>query len=339
MGNKRCIIIAEAGVNHNGDLELAKKMVAKAKMAGADYIKFQTFVPQELVTGNAAKADYQKRETGEQGSQFEMLKKLALSEEAFHQLKTCCDDEGIGFLSAPFDLRSIDFLSTFNMDFWKVPSGEITDLPYLEKIAKTGKNVILSTGMSELNEIRAALDILEGNGSGRITILHCNTEYPTPFEDVNLLAMKELVRVFQKEVGYSDHTIGIEVSVAAVALGARMIEKHFTLDRAMAGPDHRASLEPTDLMNMVASIRHIEEAFGDGKKRRTASEHQNAVIARKSIVASRGIREGELFTEDNIAAKRPGNGISQMRWHGILGKQARRNYQPDELIEKEELDV
>lgn len=340
MGNEeQILIIAEAGVNHNGDLELAKEMVRKAREAEADYIKFQTFIPRELVTSRAEKADYQKRETTGNSTQLEMLEQLALSEQAFLELKEYCDRLGVGFLSTPFDLRSIDFLSRLDMDYWKVPSGEITNRPYLERIAHTGKKVILSTGMSELHEIRTALDILEESGSGEIIILQCNTEYPTPFADVNLLAMKQMEEVFHKRVGYSDHTQGIEIPIAAAALGARVIEKHFTLDRNMEGPDHRASLEPDELAAMVQAVRNVERAMGDGKKQRTASEKHNAVLVRKSIVASAPIKAGDLFTSDNITVKRPGTGISPMNWHEVLGKRAKRDYEPDEMIEKEYMDV
>lgn len=337
--NSKCIIIAEAGVNHNGDLALAKQMVDAAKTAGADYIKFQTFIPHELVTEGADKAYYQKQKGAKTDSQLEMLIRLALPDEAFRQLKRYCDTAGIGFLSTPFDLRSIDFLGRLDMDFWKIPSGEITNLPYLEKIAGTGKKVLLSTGMSGLDEIAAAVEILEKKGSGEMVLLHCNTEYPTPFKDVNLLAMKEIAQVFRKDVGYSDHTAGIEVPVAAVALGARVIEKHFTLDRTMEGPDHMASLVPEELAEMVRSVRNIETALGDGRKRCSASEARNIRAVRKSIVASRKIKKGELFTEENITAKRPGDGISPMRWHEIIGKQARQDYRPDEMIREEEIHV
>ena len=340
MGNEeRILIIAEAGVNHNGDLELAREMVRKAREAEADYIKFQTFIPGELVTACAEKADYQKRESPGNNSQLEMLEQLALPKQAFLELKEYCDRLGIGFLSTPFDLRSIDFLAGLDMDYWKVPSGEITNLPYLEKIAGTGKKILLSTGMSELWEIQAALDILEENGSGDVTILQCNTEYPTPFADVNLLAMKQMEENFHRRVGYSDHTRGIEIPIAAAALGARVIEKHFTLDRNMEGPDHRASLEPEELAAMVRAIRNVEKALGDGVKRRTASERHNVEIVRKSIVSSAPIHAGEMFTSDNITVKRPGTGISPMRWHELLGKRATREYEPDELIEKEYMDV
>lgn len=324
-------------MNHNGSLALAKQMVDAAKQAGADYIKFQTFIPQELATGSAEKADYQKRETGGSASQLEMLKKLALPKEAFRQLKRYCDETGISFLSTPFDLKSIDFLAGLDMDYWKIPSGEITDLPYLEKIGKTGKRVILSTGMSEMDEIAAALDVLEKNGSGEILLLHCNTEYPTPFADVNLLAMKEMEHVFHKAVGYSDHTLGIEAAVAAATLGAKVIEKHFTLDKVMEGPDQKASLMPGELAELVRAVRNIEAALGDGRKRRSASEAHNVRIVRKSIVAARKIKKGELFTEENIAAKRPGNGISPMWWHELIGRRAERDYVQDELISNEEL--
>lgn len=337
MGHEGCIIIAEAGVNHNGDPGLAKGMVEAAKEAGADYVKFQTFVPRELVTGDAAKADYQKERTGADGSQLGMLERLALSREAFRQLEAHCVRVGIGFLSTPFDLESIDFLSDFGMDFWKVPSGEITDLPYLERIARTGKDIVLSTGMSRMDEIEAAIGVLERGGAGEITLLHCNTEYPTPFCDVNLLAMKEMGRVFRKKIGYSDHTAGIEVPVAAAALGAAVIEKHFTMDRMMEGPDHRASLEPDELKCMVTAIRNVETALGDGEKRRTDSEARNVRAARKSIVAAGSIRAGEPFTEANLAAKRPGNGISPMKWHELTGRRAKRDYGPEEAIREEEL--
>lgn len=336
---ERILIIAEAGVNHNGDLELAREMVRKAREAKADYIKFQTFIPRELVTGRAEKADYQKRETAGGSTQLEMLEKLALPEQAFVELKEYCDRLGIGFLSTPFDSRSIDFLSGLDMDYWKVPSGEITNLPYLEKISRTGKKILLSTGMSELWEIQAALATLEENGSGDVTILQCNTEYPTPFADVNLKAMKQMEEIFHRKVGYSDHTRGIEVPIAAAALGARVIEKHFTLDRNMEGPDHRASLEPEELAAMTQAIRNVERAMGDGKKRRTASERHNVELVRKSIVSSAHIKSGEVFTSDNITVKRPGTGISPMRWHEVLGRRAKRDYEPDELIEKEFVDV
>lgn len=326
------IIIAEAGVNHNGDIQLAKRMVDEAKKAGADYVKFQTFVPERLVSQYAEKAEYQKQTTGEADSQLEMLRKLALAQDDFIELKEYCGQAGIGFLSTPFDLESIEFLDKLGMDFWKLPSGEITNLPYLEAIAKTRKDVVMSTGMCELNEIQSAIQILEENGAGNITVLHCNTEYPTPFEDVNLLAMREMKEILKKPVGYSDHTVGIEVPIAAAALGAVVIEKHFTLDKKMEGPDHRASLEPDELRQMVCAIRNIEKCLGDGRKRRTESEKKNCEVARKSIVAKKAIQKGEIFTEENLTIKRPGTGISPMRWHEILGTTASRDYKEDELI-------
>ncbi len=329
------LIIAEAGVNHNGNMELAKEMVRKAKEAGADYIKFQTFIPRQLVSRYASKADYQKKTTGSEQSQLQMLEKLALAYDDFARLKRYCDEVGIGFVSAPFDLESIDFLESLDMDFWKIPSGEVTDLPYLEKIGRTGRRVILSTGMCEMWEIREAVGVLETNGTRDITILHCNTEYPTPFEDVNLLAMHHIKRELRKQVGYSDHTEGIEIPIAAVALGAAVVEKHFTLDKNMEGPDHKASLDPAELRQMVSAIRNIEAGLGDGAKRRTASEQKNCAAARKSIVAKRDIVEGEAFTEENITVKRPGTGISAMKWHQVLGRTAARNYAEDQLIDED----
>lgn len=326
------LIIAEAGVNHNGSMELAKQMVVAAKEAGADYVKFQTFIPKNLVSRFAEKAEYQKKTTGEEDSQLQMLEKLALTQSDFVELQAYCKEVGIGFISTPFDLESIDFLNKLDMDFWKLPSGEVTNLPYLEKIARTGRKVIMSTGMCEMDEIQDAVRVLEENGTGEITILHCNTEYPTPFSDVNLLAMHEMAEVLQKPIGYSDHTIGIEVPVAAVALGATVIEKHFTLDKTMEGPDHAASLEPEELASMVRAIRNIEQARGDGKKKRTVSEEKNRQVARKSIVAAREIKVGEIFTEENLTVKRPGSGISPMRWYEILGTCATRDYKADELI-------
>lgn len=330
-------IIAEAGVNHNGSLELAKKMVDTAKTAGADYIKFQTFVPEKLVSRYAKKAEYQKQTTDAGQSQLEMLDKLALTQADFKGLKEYCERVGIGFISTPFDLESIAFLDSLDMDFWKLPSGEVTNLPYLEAIARTGKRVVMSTGMCEMNEIGDAVRVLEKGGVTDIVLLHCNTEYPTPFEDVNLLAMRQMAETFGYPVGYSDHTVGIEVPVAAAALGAVVIEKHFTLDKTMEGPDHRASLEPEELEQMVRAIRNIEKSRGDGKKRRTRSEEKNCAVARKSIVAATDIKRGELFTERNLTVKRPGTGISPMRWHDLLGRRAARDYRGDELIAEGEL--
>lgn len=326
-------IIAEAGVNHNGSLELAKKMVLAAKAAGVDYIKFQTFIPKKLVSQYAAKADYQKRTTDANESQLKMLEKLALTQNDFIELKAYCEECGVGFISTPFDLDSIAFLDKLNMDFWKVPSGEITNLPYLEAIAQTGRAVVMSTGMCNIDEIKEAVEVLEQNGVGEIALLHCNTQYPTPFTDVNLKAMLHIKAETRKTVGYSDHTTGIGVPIAAVALGAQIIEKHFTLDKNMEGPDHKASLEPDELKAMVIAIRNIEQALGNGIKEMSASEKQNAPIARKSIVAACHIRKGEVFTTENITTKRPGNGISPMQWHKILGQIAKRDFLEDELIE------
>lgn len=326
------IIIAEAGVNHNGSIEQAKQMITAAKEAGADYIKFQTFIPEKLVSKYAAKAEYQKETTGEDESQLQMLKQLALTQTDFVELKQECEKIGIGFLSTPFDMESLEFLESLNMDFWKLPSGEVTNLPYLEAIAKTGRGIVMSTGMCEMEEIQSAIDVLEKNGATEITVLHCNTEYPTPFADVNLLAMQQIEKKWKKPVGYSDHTIGIEVPIAAVALGATVIEKHFTLDKNMDGPDHRASLEPDEFKQMVDAIRNIERSLGDGVKRRTLSEEKNCAVARKSIVAKCPIRKGDVFTEDNITVKRPGTGMSPMKWHEVLGARAEKDYKMDELI-------
>lgn len=331
------IIIAEAGVNHNGSLELAQRLVLEAKKAGADYIKFQTFQPEALVSKGAQKADYQKKLTGDGETQLQMLKKLSLSYDNFASLSLLCAKENIGFLSTPFDIESIDFLETLNMDFWKIPSGEITNLPYLEKIGMTGKRVMMSTGMAEMPEIVQALNILEKSGTRDITLLHCNTQYPTPYEDVNLLAMREIADVTGKKVGYSDHTLGIEIPIAAAALGAVVIEKHFTLDRKMSGPDHRASLEPQELATMIRAIRNIERGLGDGKKTRTSSEKENCSVARKSIVAKSQIVKGEVFTSDNVTTKRPGTGISPMRWYEVIGKKAKRDYAQDDLLDEEEV--
>ena len=327
------LIIAEAGVNHNGDLEVAKKMALVAKECGADVVKFQTAKLSSLVSKYAGMADYQKINIGQEMSQQEMLKKLLLTYEEFKRLAVYCKKIGIQFLSTPFDLESIDFLQELGCDFWKVPSGEITNLPYLEKIAKTGKDIILSTGMSTLEEVQDAVHVLRNNGSGKITLLHCTTEYPADYETVNLNAMKTLHREFNCKVGYSDHTKGIEVAMAAVAMGACVIEKHFTLDRNMEGPDHKASLEPLELKTMVESIRNIESALGNGIKEPFDVERGNREVARKSIVAKRAIHKGEIFSKENITTKRPGNGISPMKWYDILGTQAIRDFKDDELIE------
>lgn len=326
-------IIAEAGVNHNGSFELAQKMVDVAKDAGADYVKFQTFKPKELVSKFAEKAEYQKKTTDAEESQLEMLRKLTLTNDNFIALKEYCSKVGIGFLSTPFDLDSISFLETFNMDFWKVPSGEVTNLPYLEAIVKTGRKIVMSTGMCSIQEIKSAVTVLEKFSVPEIILLHCNTQYPTPYEHVNLSAMNTIKEATGKAVGYSDHTQGLEVPVAAVAMGATVIEKHFTLDKSMDGPDHKASINPAELKRLVISIRNIEKAIGTGKKELSPSEIENKVIARKSIVASREIKKGEILTDKNMTTKRPGNGISPMQWHMVLGTSAIRNFSEDELIE------
>ena len=325
-------IIAEAGVNHNGDINLAYKLVDAAKAAGVDCIKFQTFKSENLVSHTAQKAEYQKAATGD-SSQQDMLKQLELSFGEFVSLKEYCDRKGICFLSTPFDFESIEFLNSIEMPFWKIPSGEVTNYPYLVALAKTGKPVVMSTGMCEMREIEDAIAVLRENGTSDIKLLHCNTEYPTPYEDVNLRAMKTLRDAFGVEVGYSDHTKGIEVPIAAVAMGAAVIEKHFTLDRNMEGPDHKASLEPQELKQMVDSIRHIEAALGSGDKRPSPSEKKNMAVARKSIVAAARIKAGDILTEENITVKRPGNGICPMRWKEVLGTRAVRDFEEDELIE------
>lgn len=326
-------IIAEAGVNHNGSLELAKKLVDAAKDAGADCVKFQTFVSKNIVSKNAVKAEYQKQQTEPEESQQDMLKKLELSFDEFVELNEYCKSKSIEFMSTAFDFDSIDFLDSLEMGTWKIPSGDITNLPYLIKIAKLNKPVILSTGMSTMVDIRSAIKALKENGAAELTVLHCTTEYPTPFEDVNLRAMNTIKKEFGVKVGYSDHTKGIEVPIAAVALGATVIEKHFTLDRNMEGPDHKASLEPNELKAMVDSIRHIELALGNGMKQPAESEKKNMAVARKSIIASKEIKAGEIFTENNLTVKRPGDGISPMRWFDIIGKPAPRDFEEDELIE------
>jgi len=328
----KTLIIAEAGVNHNGDLELAKEMIREAKRCGVDIVKFQTAKLEMLISKNAEKADYQKETTGNEENQYDMIKKLLLSFEQFEILNKYCKANDIIFLSTPFDLASIDFLNQLEMPFWKIPSGEITNLPYLIKIAKTHKPIILSTGMSTLDEIQAAMTVLQDNRCGEIILLHCTTEYPTPYLDVNLRAMETLREKFKVQVGYSDHTNGIEISVAAVAMGATVIEKHFTLDRNMVGPDHKASLEPNELANMVSAIRNVESAFGNGEKKPAESEKKNIAIARKSIIASRNIKTGDVFSEDNITTKRPGNGISPMSWFAVLGLKAVKDFEEDELI-------
>jgi len=326
-------IIGEAGVNHNGSLELAKRMIDAAKDAGVDAVKFQTFVSENLVSCFAEKAEYQKAATGAAENQLEMIKKLELSYDDFRALKSYAEKLDIIFLSTPFDIDSIDFLAELGMDIFKIPSGEITNLPYLIRIGNLKRKVILSTGMSSISDINEAVTILQNAGTDDITLLHCNTAYPTPYEDVNLHVMNTLHETFRLPVGYSDHTNGIEVSIAAAALGAVVIEKHFTLDRTMEGPDHKASLEPSELKQMVQAIRHIEQALGSSEKQPTGSELVNRDIARKSIVAKCGIKAGTVFTEDNITVKRPGNGISPMKWFEVLGQKATRDFVYDELIE------
>lgn len=333
--NNRVIIIAEAGVNHNGNLEIAREMVRVAHRAGADYVKFQTAVPELVISTIAPKAEYQKETTGSGQSQLDMCRAIHLPLGDYAGLSELCRAEGIGFMSTPFDLVSIDCLDAIGMDYWKIPSGEITNLPYLRKIASKGGRVIMSTGMSDLDEVSRAVDVLEAGGIDRsdISLLHCNTQYPTPMCDVNLRAMEALRGLGCGAVGYSDHTVGIEVPVAAVAMGATVIEKHFTLDKTMPGPDHRASLDPDELVAMVKAVRNVSEALGDGHKCVSPSERANIVVARKSIVASRTIHKGELLTEENITVKRPGNGLSPMEWDRVVGTCAIRDFDYDSLIE------
>ncbi|EAI3899044.1 N-acetylneuraminate synthase [Campylobacter coli] len=331
---RKTLVIAEAGVNHNGDLNLAKKLIDVASEAGADYVKFQTFKTELCISKNAQKAEYQLKTTSKIESQFEMVKKLELSKQAHEILIEYCKERNIKFLSTAFDLKSIDLLVELGIDIFKIPSGEITNLPYLRKIAQLNKKIILSTGMATLGEIEKALGVLVENGTERekIIILHCNTEYPTPFEDVNLKAMKTIKEAFKLPVGYSDHTLGITIPIAAVSMGACVIEKHFTLDKAMQGPDHLASLEPSELKAMIKAIRELEKAFGDGIKKPSKSESKNINIGRKSLVAISPIKKGDLFTESNLGIKRPGNGISPMEWDNIIGKIATRDFDIDELI-------
>lgn len=333
----KTLIIAEAGVNHNGNFELAKKLVDKAVEAGADIVKFQTCKAEKVISRYADKAEYQKVTTGEADSQLDMVRKLMLTYEEYGKLKEYCDEKGIEFLSTAFDLPSVDYLHSIGMKRWKIPSGEITNLPLLIKIAQLHEPIIMSTGMSELSEVADAVKVLIENGASDITLLHCTTEYPAPYEDVNLKAMETMRDAFDLPVGYSDHTKGLEIPVAAVARGACVIEKHFTLDRNMEGPDHKASIEPDELKQMVDMIRHVEVAIGDGVKKVSASEAKNQDIARKSIIASKAIKAGDVFSEENITTKRPGNGINPMRWFDLLGKTAKHDYKEDYLIEKDEL--
>lgn len=332
---KHVLIIAEAGVNHNGSLDIAKQLIDKAVEAGVDIIKFQTFKSEKLVSKAAKQAEYQQRNIGKKDeSQLAMLKKLELSPSAHKELMDYCREKGIRFFSTAFDMDSIEYLHSLNLGLWKIPSGEITNYPYLRKIAQYHEPIILSTGMCELSDIEATLKVLVGFGvkKEQITILHCNTEYPTPYSDVNLRAMLEIRDRFGVQVGYSDHTQGIEVPIAAVALGASVIEKHFTLDKNMEGPDHKASLEPDELKAMVCAIRNVEQTLGSGHKTISASERKNIEIARKSIVAACPIKKGELFTEENLIVKRPGNGISPMRWSEVIGKTAAKDFEEEEMI-------
>ncbi len=328
-------IIAEIGVNHNGQIDLAKKMVDEIARCGADTAKFQTTVPEKLVSKFAGKAEYQKETTGSDESQLEMIRKITLPLDAFEEMKRYCEKTGVEFLSTPFDFESIDYLDSIGMRLWKIPSGEVTNLPYLIRIAKTGYPVIMSTGMCTLQEIRDAVSVLDKYGAGDLTILHCTTEYPAPVDEVNLKAMETLRDEFHRPVGYSDHTEGIDVSIAAAAMGACVIEKHFTLDRSMEGPDQRASTEPGPFRQMVQSIRTIERALGEGGKTVSASERKNIAVARKSIVAARPIAKGELFTEENLTTKRPGDGLSPMKWFDVIGKKAPRDFDEDEKVETE----
>ncbi len=328
------IIIAEAGVNHNGDYGLACRMIHAAKKAGADYVKFQTAVPELVISACAPKAEYQKDTTGADESQLEMCKAIHLPLTDYARLKAECDQTGIGFVSTPFDLKSIDCLRTLGMDFWKIPSGEITNLPYLRKIGALGRPVVMSTGMATLEEVKAAVDVLETAGTPRniITLLHCTTQYPAPDSSVNLRAMDTLATLGCQAVGYSDHTVGITASLAAVARGARIIEKHFTLDRNMPGPDHKASLEPDELAELISQIRRIDSMLGSGDKTVADTERANIEVARKSIVASAPIAPGDIFTPENLTTKRPGNGISPMLWDSIIGTPSPYGFKPDELI-------
>ena len=335
MNTDKVIIIAEAGVNHNGDLAMARRMVLEARKAGADYVKFQTAVPELVISTFAPKAEYQKETTGSEQSQLEMCKAIHLPLSDYAGLAELCRSEGIGFMSTPFDLVSIDCLAALDMDYWKIPSGEITNLPYLRKIGALGGKIIMSTGMATLEEVETAVEVLEKAGTPRsqIWLLHCTTQYPAPYESVNLRAMDALTTLGCAGVGYSDHTVGTDVAVAAVARGARIGEKHFTLDCNLPGPDHRASLEPKQLAELVAAIRRTEAALGSGVKEAAAAERPNIEIARKSIVAARDIAAGELLTEENLACKRPGGGVSPMLWDEVIGKRAKRAFAADELIE------
>lgn len=331
MNNDHVLIIAEAGVNHNGDMDTAIKMIDVAKEAGVDIIKFQTSI--SSTSKYSEKANYQKETTGTEGTQLDMIKKFRFSFEQHRELKHYCDKVGIEYLSTPFDFESIDFLNSLGCDIWKVPSGEIVNVPYLRRVAKNGKDVIMSTGIGTLDEIGFAIKLLRENGSGTITLLQCTTEYPTPYNDINLKAMLTLKEKFGVEVGLSDHSMGIEISIAAVAMGAKVIEKHFTLSREMTGPDQKASIEPNELKVMVSSIRHVEEALGDGVKSPSAGEIENRHVSRKSIVASKDIKMGEIYSEDNIVPRHAGRGVSPALWDEVIGKKAPRDFLEDEMIE------
>ena len=331
----KTIIIAEAGVNHNGSIELAKQLVDAAADAGADFVKFQCFKADLTVSKSAAKAAYQTKTTESKESQYEMIKRLELGFEEHQILMDYCKARKIGFLSSPFDMASIDLLNELGLETFKTPSGEIINLPYLRKLGGLNKNIILSTGMADLGEIEDALEVLFASGTNKenIIVLHCNTDYPTPFEDVNLKAMQTIKTAFGVKVGYSDHAQGIEVPVAAVALGAEVIEKHFTLDRSMEGPDHKASLEPVELGQMVQAIRNIEQALGDGLKQPSPSESKNKPLVRKSLVALKDIKKGDVFSGNNVGIKRPGTGISPMRWDEVIGKVSGKDFKADQMIE------
>ena len=333
---KKTLIIAEAGVNHNGDIAKAKALIDKGAEAGVDYVKFQTFKADNLVTKQAKRAAYQDKNTQNNDSQYEMLKKLELSQTVHQELIDYCVQKGVQFLSTGFDLESLEFLAQLGITIAKIPSGEITNLPYLRKVANLFPEVILSTGMANITEIKDAVKVLTDNGvsKDKITVLHCNTEYPTPMEDVNLKAMLHIQQEVGVNIGYSDHTLGIEVPIVAVALGATVIEKHFTLDKTLPGPDHKTSLEPDELKAMVIAIRNIEKAIGgSGLKEVSKSEAKNKAIARKSIIATKTIKKGDLFSAENLTVKRPGTGISPMQWDEVIGKTAKKDFQEDDLIE------
>lgn len=336
MEKKQVIIIAEAGVNHNGSIEIAKKLVDEAARAKVDYIKFQTFKSEGVVTKKAEKAEYQKATTGTaENTQLELIKKLEISYNGYREIIDYCKKKGVKFFSTSTDPDSVEFLASMNLGMWKIPSGEVTNYHFLKKIAGYNQLTMFSLGMSDMEMVRDAVNILLSNGldKDKLILLHCNTEYPTPYKDVNLRAMQTIANEFGVCVGYSDHTLGIEIPVAAVAMGASVIEKHFTLDRNMEGPDHKASLEPDELCEMVKAIRNVEDALGDGVKRITESERKNIIIARKSIVAARNIKKGEVFTESNLTTKRPGDGVSPMRWNEVLGQTAKRDFEEEEKIE------